>query len=247
MNINKDLLEDNYNDSFEDIEQMLKPRCEFKVSENLKKEVMERARKETHPHRVVKMWPWLVAACVAGFIIMFLVPPKISLKSTPGKNQIVVKAETRKPAERKQEDETPDRENVSDDEKTKVVEEKVAEESPSHKNVNVDTPERPHTVFASYTPSRAERNTQNLGLKDRETTKKIRQKSKEDMHPPIQPVDEESRENSVQMSEETRMALLLASLNEDVPQMEDMDTDEEIRLIRLRGERLISMYEDNDN
>ena len=35
-------------------------------------------------------------------------------------------------------------------------------------------------------------------------------------------------------------------LNKDVPQMEEIDTEEEIRQIRMRGERLISMYEEND-
>ncbi|MBO4811809.1 MAG: hypothetical protein J5552_09660 [Prevotella sp.] len=48
------------------------------------------------------------------------------------------------------------------------------------------------------------------------------------------------------MSEETRMELLLASLNADELQMEDINTEEEIRQIRIRGERLISMYEEND-
>ena len=48
------------------------------------------------------------------------------------------------------------------------------------------------------------------------------------------------------MSEETRLQVLLASLNKDEPQMEDISTEDEIREIRMRGERLISMYEEND-
>ena len=43
------------------------------------------------------------------------------------------------------------------------------------------------------------------------------------------------------MSEETRMELLMASLNKDVPQMEDINIEEEIRQMRMRGERLTSM------
>ena len=48
------------------------------------------------------------------------------------------------------------------------------------------------------------------------------------------------------MSEDTRLALLMASHNENVPQAEEIDTEEEIRQLRKRGERLISMYEVND-
>ena len=50
-------------------------------------------------------------------------------------------------------------------------------------------------------------------------------------------------EDSVQMSEETRMELLMASLTEDIPTIEEIDIEEEIRQLRQRGERLMSMYE----
>jgi hypothetical protein len=42
------------------------------------------------------------------------------------------------------------------------------------------------------------------------------------------------------------MELLLASLDEKMPQMEEINTEEEILQIRIRGERLIKMYEEND-
>ena len=61
---------------FEDIEQLLKPQCEFKASDTLKQEVMEKARQEAKPRRIIKMWPWLAAACVAGFMLLLFVPPK---------------------------------------------------------------------------------------------------------------------------------------------------------------------------
>ena len=64
------------NEEFEDIEQLLKPQCEFKASDALKQEVMEKARQEAKPRRIVKMWPWLAAACVAGFMLLLFVPPK---------------------------------------------------------------------------------------------------------------------------------------------------------------------------
>ncbi len=172
---------------FEDIEQLLKPQCEFKASETLKQQVMEKAREEIHPRRIVKMWPWLAAACVVGFMTMLLMPPK---SATDGE-QPVAKVET-----------------------TKVPETKQAETTPEPATVKVETPQQPKVQ------------------KPRRKVKKAKQS--------------EPQEEPVQMSEETRLQLLLASLNKDEPQMEDIDTEEEIRQMRMRGERLISMYEEND-
>ena len=58
----------------------------------------------------------------------------------------------------------------------------------------------------------------------------------------------ESIEETVQMSEETRMELLLAMSNQnnELPQMKEIDIEEEIRQIRQRGEQMINMYEQND-
>ena len=169
---------------FEDIEQLLKPQCEFKASDTLKQEVMEKARQEVGTRRIVRMWPWLAAACVVGFMVMFLMPPK---PATGEKPLVADRVKTPKAAETKQAGSTP--EPVS---------------------VNV------------------------------ETTK--RQKAKR----PPKVVKDEPQDEPVQMSEETRMELLLASLNADEPQMEGINTEEEIRQIRMHGERLISMYEEND-
>lgn len=168
---------------FEDIEQLLKPQCEFKASNTLKQEVMEKARQELKPRRIVRMWPWLAAACVVGFVVMFLMPPKPASEEKP----LVAKVVTPKAAKTKQ-----------------------AESTPEPVSVNVETPER--------------------------------QMAKR----PRKVVKDEPQDEPVQMSEETRMELLLASLNADEPQMEDINTEEEIRQIRMRGERMISMYEEND-
>ena len=170
--------------NFEDIEQLLKPQCEFKASDTLKQEVMEKARQEVSPRRIVRMWPWLAAACVVGFVVMFLMPPKPASEEKP---LVAERVETPKAAETKQTESTP--EPVS---------------------VNVETPKR--------------------------------QKAKR----PRKVVKDEPQDEPVQMSEDTRMELLLASLNADEPQVEDINTDEEIRQIRMRGERLISIYEEND-
>ena len=173
---------------FEDIEQLLKPQCEFKASETLKQEVMEKAREEIQPRRTIRLWPWLAAACVIGFIVMYLMPPKSAVEdSMEGKPLVAENVETTKPA----------------------AETKQVESLPGSVK-SVDTPKRPKA-------------------------KRPRQKVKE------APV-----ENIVEMSEETRMELLLASLNEDMPRMEATVTYDEIRQIRMRGERLISMYEEND-
>ena len=180
---------------FEDIEQLLKPQCEFKASDTLKQEVLEKAREELRPHRIVKMWPWLAAACVVGFIIMFLMPPKTAVDNPAEGNQLVAKVDTTKV------------------EKSEVAEEQQAEPTPELENVSVETP--PPSKAAS-------------------TPRKPRQIAKE------KPT-EAPQEEPVQMSEETRMELLLASLNKDVPKMEDISTEEEIRQMRMRGERLIGM------
>ena len=173
---------------FEDIEQLLKPQCEFKASETLKQEVMQKAREEIRPRRTIKLWPWLAAACVVGFMTMLLMPPK---SATDGE-QPVAKVETPKAPAAKQ-----------------------AETTHEPATVKVETPQQPKTQKPRRKVSRAEQS--------------------------------EPQEEPVEMSEETRMELLLASLNEDEPQMEDISTEEEIRQMRMRGERLVNIYKAIDN
>ena len=173
---------------FEDIEQLLKPQCEFKASETLKQEVMQKAREEIRPRRTIKLWPWLAAACVVGFMMMLLMPPK---SATDGE-QPVAKVE-----------------------KPKAPAAKQAETTPEPATVKVETPQHPKAQKPRRKVSRAK-----------------------------QP---EPQEEPVEMSEETRMELLLASLNEDEPQMEDISTEEEIRQMRMRGERLVNIYKSIDN
>ena len=201
MNNDKDLLEENFNNSIEDVEQMLKPLCEFKASNTLKQNVMEKARQEIHPTRIIRMWPWLAAACVIGFLIIFLKPPKTAREQAPKEEQIVAKAET-----------------------TKAVEGKQGDSIPKQKDFSTETTIQPHAE--SISPKHR---------KTRATAQRPRPNHLE-----------ESIEEPVQMSEETRMELLLASLDEKMPQMEEINTEEEILQIRIRGERLINMYEEND-
>lgn len=65
-----------FND-IEDLEQLLKPQCEFHASDTLKDEVIAKAKAEVRP-RKVRLLPWLAAACVAGVIGLFLMPPEQS-------------------------------------------------------------------------------------------------------------------------------------------------------------------------
>lgn len=170
---------------FEDIEQLLKPQCEFKASDTLKQKVMEEARQEVKPRRIVRAWSWLAAACVVGFMVIFLTPPKTTTEEIP---LVAAKVETTKPVE----------------------EPKQVVSTPEPVSVKVETPKR--------------------------------QKVKR----PRRVVKDVPKEEPVEMSEETRKALILARLETDMPQMETIDPEEEIRQIRMRGERLISMYEGND-
>ena len=201
MNNDKDLLEENSNNSFDDVEQMLKPLCEFKASNTLKQNVMEKARQEDHPTRIIRMWPWLAAACVIGFLIIFLKPPKKAIEQAPKEEQIVAKAETTKAVEGKQEDSTPEQKDFSTETNIQPHAESI---SPKHRKTRA-TAQRPRPNYLK-----------------------------------------ESIEEPVQMSEKTRMELLLASLDEKMPQMEEINTEEDILQIRIRGERLINMYEEND-
>ena len=70
-----------FND-MEDLEQLLKPQCEFHASDTLKDEVIAKAKAEARP-RKVRLLPWLAAACVAGFLTLYLMPPEKIEENTP--------------------------------------------------------------------------------------------------------------------------------------------------------------------
>lgn len=76
-----------FND-IEDLEQLLKPQCEFHASDKLKDEVIAKAKAEVRP-RKVRLLPWLAAACVAGIIGLFLMPPKQSEEKVRAKVESV--------------------------------------------------------------------------------------------------------------------------------------------------------------
>lgn len=69
------------NNHLEDIEQLLQPACAFHASEQVKKQVLERAQKSVAHSRNRRIFTWIAAACVAGFIFIYLKPPKMTTSS----------------------------------------------------------------------------------------------------------------------------------------------------------------------
>lgn len=190
-NNNIDIYEDDFNDGFEDIEQMLKPQCEFKASDTLKEEVIEKAREEIAARRSIKMWPWAAAACVAGVLIMFLMPPKTNDEVVED-THIVAKVEP--PV-------------------TNTTASQHAEETPVDEGVSETVVAQRHSKATSVTATAVS-----------------------------QPTEEaEPDEEPVQMSEETRMELLMAYLSPEEQMPMEIDHEEEIRKLRQRGEHLLSM------
>ena len=53
---------------------------------------------------------------------------------------------------------------------------------------------------------------------------------------------EEAEEEPVRMSEETRMEIILASLEEKVPISEEFDFEEDIRQLRQRGQQMMNAF-----
>jgi len=93
---------DLHKDSFEDIEQILSPQCEFHASEKLRNKVLARARKEAKPRRIVELWPWLAAASVAGVLFLLLTPQKQTNEHLTKDQKVVAKADLTTIKEREQ-------------------------------------------------------------------------------------------------------------------------------------------------
>lgn len=190
MNNNNQNENDNFYDSFEDIEQMLKPQCEFKASDTLKEEVLRKAKDEVAPHRSINMWHWMAAACVVGVLTIFLMPPKTN-------NNVV--------------------------EDTKAV--AKVEQQETNKTASLQTEETPMAEHVSeiVVAQKQSKATSVTATAVSQTTEEA-----------------EPYEEPVQMSEETRMELLMAYLSPEAQMQRDIDTEEEIRQMRIRGERMIN-------
>lgn len=144
------------------------------------------------PAKKRAMWPWLVAACVIGALMMLITPPKFGEETD---NQIAKVEKTVKKTEKSVE--------KVDKEPQKTVLE---------------------TAKTDETASKA----------IRKHTKIRKQKS-------VEEAEEEPVEEPVRMSEETRQRILLASMEPQI-QSEALDMEESIAQLRMRGQRVMSMY-----
>lgn len=116
-----------FND-MEDLEQLLKPQCEFHASDKLKDEVIAKAKAEVRP-RKVRLLPWLAAACVAGIIGLFLMPPEQSEEKVMSKvENVSPKTESVRPVE-------------TTSEPSVAVVDKKQQVKPSVKNVETEEPQ----------------------------------------------------------------------------------------------------------
>lgn len=146
--------------------------------------------KVVKPTRTIRMWHWMAAACVAGVLIMFLMPPKTSTEVVED-TKVVAKAEP----------------PITD--KTASLQ---TEETPVDEDVSETVIAQKHSKATSVTATAVS-----------------------------QPTEEaEPDEEPVQMSEETRMELLMAYLSPEEQMPMEIDQEEEIRQMRIRGERMIN-------
>lgn len=147
--------------------------------------------KAVKPARTIRVWQWAAAACVAGVLTMFLMPPK-TVNEMVEDTQIVAKAEpqvTNTTTASQQAEETP---------KAEFASETVASQKQS----------KATSVAVAVVPRPTE--------------------------------ESEQEEEPVQMSEETRMELLMACLSPEEQMPREIDTEEEIRQMRMRGERMLN-------
>lgn len=80
---------------------------------------------------------------------------------------------------------------------------------------------------------------QETAMSEKKRTKRISSQPKRSQQ---EIVEEEAKEEPVRMSEETRMEIILASLEEKVPISEEFDFEEDIRQLRQRGQQMMNAF-----
>ena len=80
---------------------------------------------------------------------------------------------------------------------------------------------------------------QEAAMSEKKRTKRISSQPKRSQQ---EIVEEEAEEEPVRMSEETRMEIILASLEEKVPISEEFDFEEDIRQLRQRGQQMMNAF-----
>ena len=125
---------------------------------DLNERLMQRvaAQKEKKPRRII--WPWIAAACVAGVLMIWLTPPKVTPEDVVAKQkpkvEQPVKVETPQIAEAKPEApqvvETPQRVEVVQQKTTAPKHETklLAQETPKVESPETPTAEEVHTDLA---------------------------------------------------------------------------------------------------
>lgn len=147
--------------------------------------------KVVKPIRTIRIWPWAVAACVAGVLIMFLMPPKTN---------------------------------------NKVVE-----------DMHIVAKVEPQATNTATAIQQAEDTSKDESVSEADVSQKQSKATIEVATAVSQPTEEtEPEEEPVQMSEETRMELLMACLSPEEQMPREFDPEEEIRQMRMRGERMLS-------
>lgn len=162
------------------------------MPKDLNARLMQRVEKEVNrkPKRSVVVWPWIVAACVIGVLMMVFTPPR------PTDDDVLV-------AESKSEVKVPATTEVT---AVKATEPKV------------ETIEKPKAEVRQEPSSR----------------KVMTDK-------PVETAEEEP----VRMSEATRLEIMLASYEEEVPLMNDEEFKEDIIALQKMGQNIIDTWEKN--
>lgn len=62
------------NNELKAMEELLKPRCEFRASADLKDRIMAEANRQVAPRRA-RLWPWMAAACAVAALVVAIVVP----------------------------------------------------------------------------------------------------------------------------------------------------------------------------
>lgn len=74
------------NNELKAMEELLKPRCEFRASADLKDRIMAEANRQAAPRRA-RLWPWMAAACAMAALVVAIVVPvdrsKMAQATTP--------------------------------------------------------------------------------------------------------------------------------------------------------------------
>lgn len=130
------------NDELTMMEELLKPRCEFRASAGLKDRIMSEASRRT-ASRSTRLWPWIAVACTAAAVVTAIILPagggaKMAQDTTPdlGKSVAAVEKSIEKAVTTT--DDTPKTEQETTQEVAPPVNKKVRK---AKADIRLETPE----------------------------------------------------------------------------------------------------------